>query len=209
MNRLFNPESKLMQFGAKVFDLISLQIAVLLFSLPIFTAGAAFTAMHFVLLRIYRDGCTSVWKDFWTSFKENFRQATAIWLLILFLLLFLWLDYRLLILAESTWLRSFVYLLLIPILYLMLGLSWVFVLQSRYRNPIKITIKNALAMVFARPFYTIINTILMAAPFLLLLIYTQAIPILFFLGYTLPGFSRAVLYSKVFDNLEGTSRQEQ
>ena len=95
MHNLFHPDSKIMQYGYKLFDLLSLQLAVVLFSLPVITAGAAFTAMHFVLLRIYRDQSVSVWKEFFSAFRGNFKQSTIIWALILFLLAFLYVDYRL------------------------------------------------------------------------------------------------------------------
>ena len=204
MKNLFSPDNKFMQLGAKLFDLISLQIAVMLFSLPLFTAGAAFTAMHYVLLKIYRDQSTSVWKEFWISFKDNFRQSTVIWLLSVLIFVFLFVDFRLLAMSEATWSTGAMYLLLIPVVYLLLGISWVFVLQSRYSNTLGTTVKNALATVFAHPFYTIINAVLMIAPLAVLILYFQALPPVFFLGFTLPGTLRAILYSRVFDDLEGT-----
>ena len=205
MNNLFHPDSKVMQLGYKLFDLISLQLATLLFSLPIITAGAAFTAMHRVLLMIYREQSPSVWKEFFSSFRSNFKQSTILWLGILALTAFFYVDVRLIAVSDSAW---FNYLLLIPGVYLLLGLSWLFVLQSRYTNTIRQTVKNALMMVFLHPLYTLMNVILMLLPVILLSFTWKALPILFFLGYTLPGILRAILYSKIFDELEGTNWRE-
>lgn len=205
MNNLFSPNSKFMQLGAKLFDLISLQMATLLFSLPILTAGAAFTAMHRVLLLIYRDECSFVWREFFSSFRSNFKQSTGMWLIILALIAVFFVDIRLIVTSTSSPLH---YLLLIPGVYFLLGLSWLFVLQSRYTNTVLQTIKNALTMVVLHPLYTIINVVLMLLPLALLVLSYKAIPVIFFLGYTLPGILRAILYSKIFHDLEGTGRPE-
>ena len=202
MNNLFHPDNKVMQLGYKLFDLMSLQLATLLFSLPVITAGAAFTAMHRVLLMIYRDQSPSVWKEFFSSFRTNFKQSTLLWLGILALTAFFYVDVRLIAVSDSAW---FNYLLLIPGVYLLLGLSWLFVFQSRYTNTLRQTVKNALMLVFLHPLYTLINVILMLLPVLLLALTWKALSVLFFLGYTLPGIMRAILYSKIFDELEGTN----
>ena len=60
-------------------------------------------------------------------------------------------------------------------------------------------------IVFLHPLYSIINVILMLSPLALLAISYKTIPVVFFLGHTLPGVMRAILYSKIFDHLEGTN----
>jgi uncharacterized membrane protein YesL len=205
MNNLFHPESKIMQLGSKLFDLISLQLATLLFSLPLITAGAAFTAMHRVLLVIYRDQVTSVWKEFFSSFRSNFKQATILWIGVLALVAFFYVDVRLI--AQSDF-SQIGYLLLIPGVYFLLSLGWLFVLQSRYTNTIGQTVKNALMMVFLHPLYSIINVVLMLSPVIVLLLTWKSFALLFFMGYTLPGILRAIFYSQIFDALEGTDWRE-
>lgn len=205
MNNIFHPDSKVMRLGYTLFDLISLQMATLLFSLPIITAGAAFTAMHKVLLQIYREQSPSVWKEFLSSFRSNFKQSTLLWIATIALTAFLFVDIQLISQSNFAWVN---YLLLIPGIYLLLSLSWLFVFQSRYTNTIRQTVKNALAMVMMHPLYTIINVILMLAPFFLLSFTWKLFPVVFFVGYTLPGIIRAILYSMVFDKLEGSNWRE-
>ena len=210
MGNLFNPDNKVMQLGASFFDLMSLQIATLLFCLPVVTAGAAFTAMHNVLLKIYRDQGYSVWPDFWACFKANFKQATLLWLILSAGVFFLYINFRLISIADIPWLKPGIYVLYVPAIYLLLAGSWIFVLQSRYDNPIRKTLRNAFLMVLMQPLNTIINTLLMLLPLIALSWAWQVIPFLFFLGFTLPGILRAILYSRSFDKLEGTNwRKEQ
>ena len=197
--------SKVMRLVYTLFDLISLQMATLLFSLPIITAGAAFTAMHKVLLQIYREQSPSVWEEFLSSFRSNFKQSTLLWLATLALLAFFLVDMQLIARSNFAWIN---YLLLVPGIYLLLGLSWLFVFQSRYTNTLHQTVKNALAMVMMHPLYTIIHVILMLAPCSLLTFTWKFLAVVFFIGYTLPGIIRAILYSMVFDKLEGSNWRE-
>lgn len=207
---LFHPDSKPMQIGYKLADLMILQAAVLLASIPIVTAGAAFSAMHHTLLKLYRNQERSVWQEFWQAFRSNFRQGTVIWLIYIGVFLFLYVDLRLIVTVNLPYLNLAVYFLPIPLLLTVLSLSWVFVLQSRYENTIGKTIRHSLLMIFSQPLYTLINTLLMIFPLIAVLIYPPLISLVFFLGFSLPGFLRTMLYSRVFDKLEGTDwRKEQ
>ena len=61
----------------KVADLIVINLLFILCSIPIVTIGASATAMHYTLRR-WREGQGSLAKDFFRSFRLNFRQATAL-----------------------------------------------------------------------------------------------------------------------------------
>ena len=83
MGQIFNLDNPVWRFMSRVADLVILNLMVMLFTLPVFTAGAAWTAMYFVTIRMVRKEERYVIKDFWRSFKQNFKQATLIWLLAL------------------------------------------------------------------------------------------------------------------------------
>ena len=78
--RIFNAESPLMEGLSRVFDLMILNLIVLVCCLPVFTAGAALTAMHYVLIKMVRDEDGYLIRSYLRSFKENFVQATGMWL---------------------------------------------------------------------------------------------------------------------------------
>ena len=186
-----------------------LQLTVILTSLPFVTAGAAFSAAHYVLLKMYRNQEGSVWREFWHAFRANFRQATLLWLLYLGVILFLYVDLRLIIASHLPPLQFAAYLLPFPLLLTALSLSWVFILQSRYENTIGKTIRLSLLMVLSHPLYTIINILILSLPLFLVYFFSAAIPFILFLGYSLPGLIRAILYSRIFDKLEGTDWRKQ
>ena len=81
--KFLNIDSPFMQFLGKAADLMWVNILCLLLCLPIFTAGAALTAMHYVCLKIVRDEECYITKAFFKSFKENFVQSTLEWIIML------------------------------------------------------------------------------------------------------------------------------
>lgn len=76
-NPLDNP---FMQILTRIGDMILLNVLFVVCSLPIVTAGAAGAALHKVAQDIAMDTGSGVLKPFFRAFRENFRQATAVWL---------------------------------------------------------------------------------------------------------------------------------
>lgn len=81
--KLFDPDSPIMSFLARVADLVILNVLWLLCCLPVVTAGASTTAMYHVARHLQEESTSSVTRDFFRSFKSDFRQATPVYLLLL------------------------------------------------------------------------------------------------------------------------------
>ena len=140
MSNFFNPDAPFMQGLGKVADLILLNILTVLLSIPVITAGAAVTALYDAIWRILRDE-GGIYKNFFLAFKNNFKQATVIWLLALVtgaLMLFSILFYVTNEMMVPLVLTSLFFLLWA------VTVAWVFPLQSRFENKVKDTIKNAI-----------------------------------------------------------------
>ena len=76
-------DGPVMRFLGKVADMMILNLLVLICSIPIITMGASLTAMHYVALKVVREEESYITKDFFRSFKMNFKQATKLWLVVL------------------------------------------------------------------------------------------------------------------------------
>lgn len=76
-------ESKFSQVMLKICYSCYLNILWLLCSLPIFTIGASTAALYDVTLRIVREDDTAPTARFFKAFRENFRQATVLWLILM------------------------------------------------------------------------------------------------------------------------------
>ena len=90
--RFFSYESKFSQLLLKLCNACMLNVLWFVCSLPIVTMGAATTALYYACLKIVRDEDSHVAAQFFRSFRQNFRQATQIWLILLGCGLFLGLD---------------------------------------------------------------------------------------------------------------------
>ena len=198
MGKIFNPDSKFTHYANKFSDLITLNLWFVLTSLPFITIGAAATAMHYVLLRIYRDELEySITKFFFRAFQENFRQATIIWLIYLVIIALLIAD--LFFLSSPSILKTFI---IIAAPLLLLSLNWIFVLQSRYENPVYVTIRNAVVFCIMHPIDTALMCAVMLLPILLLVSQPSTIPLILICGFSLMGIIRTMIYSKIFSASE-------
>ena len=163
MSNFFNMDNGLFRALGKLADLMLLNILFRGCSLPIFTIGASFTAMYYVTLKLAENEEGYIARGFLKSFKQNFKQATIIWLILLFFGIVLVLD--LLILKDST--GSFVTVLRVVITATMiiyaLILLYVFPILARFYNSVKDTFKNAFIMAVVNLPRTFVMLVICAA----------------------------------------------
>lgn len=80
MNGMFNPENKFWMFMEKVMNAMVIGILWFICSLPLVTMGAATTAVFQFTLHQVVDEEGYIWRSFFRAFRQNFRQATILWL---------------------------------------------------------------------------------------------------------------------------------
>lgn len=79
----FSYESKFSQTLIKLCYSCYLNLLWFLCSLPIFTIGASTTALYYVSLKIVQGEDSNLTRLFFSSFRQNFRQATTLWMILL------------------------------------------------------------------------------------------------------------------------------
>ena len=145
MNGLFAPDSRFMRYLNRFADLMILNLLFLLTSIPIFTIGASLTALYSVCFHLGTDREGSTFRDYFAAFKENFRQATA-----LFLLLLLWLmgtgGAAVIFCFMAGWMHYLFVPFAVLFIVVVLVASYVFPLLSRFENQNTITLKNAVLL---------------------------------------------------------------
>ena len=166
MNNLLNPDNPVMQFITKIVTTVYLNILWFLCCLPIFTAGAATTALHYVTLKMVKNEEGNITKAFFHSFKENFKQGTIIWLILLAFGILLGVDGYVLyhLRFENAFWTICSAILIVVILAYVIVLLYIFPLLSRFDNTIFSMFKNSimLGMRF------LLCTVLMAAIYFLM-----------------------------------------
>ena len=200
--KLFDLDSPLMQGLGKVADLLFLNILTLFCCIPIITVGASLTALHYTALKMARNEECYIARGFFKSFKQNFKQATLIWLLLLMVIVVLAVDF--LIIGSSgvefsIVIRGIITVFAVVVLFTSM---YVFPMLARFDNTILRTIKNAfLASIMQFP-KTVLMIIFYILPAVVLVFFYQIAPLAFFFALSVPAFLSAKLYSNFFKKLE-------
>lgn len=200
--KFFDLDSPLMQVLNKVADLLWLNILTMICCIPIVTAGAALTAMHYTALKIVRNEECYITRGFFKSFKENFKQATIIWLILLVVILVLLGDFF--IMRNSGVKFNIVLQVIITAVGVLVLFTSIFVFPvlARFSNTTMRTIKNAFIMSILQFPKTILMIICNILPLALIVVSARLIPISFMFGMSVPAFLSALLYNKFFKKLE-------
>jgi len=195
-------DSPFMQGLNKIADLIILNLLTIVCCIPIFTIGAAITALNYQVLKIIRDEECYVVKGYFKSFKENFKQSTIIWLimgLIMGLLIgdFVILqspDVELPVLVPIAMLAIFVFAAFL--------ITYVFWLQAKFVNTVRATMKNAMMLSIAHFPKTILMIVANLVPVFISIWRIEAFPLVLFFGFSLPAYWGAFLNNKFFLKME-------
>lgn len=202
MDKIFDMDSPIMRFLSRMADLMILNIITLICCIPIITVGASLTALHYILLKMARNEEGYIVKSFFKSFKENFKQATVIWLIILLLILIFIGD--LLIFNYSA--IEFPVVLRIAVMALFIFVSmivcYVFPVLSRFENTVFHTIKNSFFISILSFPKTILMLVLYVIPVAAVYFFPIAMPLVFLFGISAPAYCAALLYSGTFKKLE-------
>jgi uncharacterized membrane protein YesL len=200
--KFFDLESPLMQILNKVADLMILNILTVFCCIPIITAGASMTAMHYVALKMARNEECYIARDFFKSFKLNFRQGTAIWLIELFIILILTGDFLIMSRTEMSFGNVIKVILTVIAFLALFTFMFVFPVLAKFENTVMRTIKNAFFIGVLQFPKTIAMMVLAVLPLVLFLFFPQITPIVFLFGMTVPAWLSAKMYSGYFRKLE-------
>lgn len=205
MSKLFRMDSPLMRFLTKIADLMVLNILFCVTSIPLITIGASWTALYSVTLKMVRDEEGSVSRSYFRSFRQNFRQATLLWLGVLVVLALLVLDIRVLNgMAGGTapgLLRVGVEIL--ALLGIMV-LQYLFPSLARFEASLADTLKNACIMALAHLPKTALMTAAAVGAVWITLINNTTIAVGLMvwplIGFALMAFGNSGILRKIFDN---------
>lgn len=205
MSKLFRMDSPLMRFLTKIADLMVLNILFCVTSIPLITIGASWTALYSVTLKMVRDEEGSVSRSYFRSFRQNFKQATLLWLGVLVVLALLVLDIRVLNgMAGGTapgLLRVGVEIL--ALLGIMV-LQYLFPSLARFEASLADTLKNACMMALAHLPKTALMTAAAVGAVWITLINNTTIAIGLMvwplIGFSLMAFGNSGILRKIFDN---------
>ena len=208
MRFLFDPESQIMQILSRFCDIVILNLVFLLTCIPIFTIGAANTALYDVVFRMDTDREGKMLPTYFHSFRENFRQSTIVWLALLLFGVATYVNMtRFSVLGENSYLLGYG-LFIVSMLVLVLEVflfSYSFPLLSRFRNSTRQTAINALLLAIGNLPRTLIVTVINCFPWVLLIMNFYAFMQLGFIWlamyFAAAAYFNSRVLKKIFDNL--------
>ncbi|MBQ4513117.1 MAG: YesL family protein [Anaerolineaceae bacterium] len=139
--KFLNYDSKFSQTMIKLCYACFLNLLWMICSLPIITIGASTTALYYACLKIVRDEDFDAGRMFFHSFKQNFKQATVIWLIMLAAGIFLGGDGYILyhLRSNSTGAMAVLWTLLLAII---IAAAVIYVIVLLYVFPLLASVEN-------------------------------------------------------------------
>lgn len=210
MKNLFNLDNPFIQFLSRVGDLIILNFLFLVCSIPVLTIGASATALQKTTQAILYDEDNGTLKTFFRAFRENFRQATVVWVLMLIFAVSAAFNY-LIVSGLTAGVLSVVLKWVMAVLcavVVILGV-YIFPLIARYRNTLREHATNSLILAVVKLPRTIALVGLALMPVIIAVISIQTFltTLVFWLavGFGFTSYMSSMLLKPVFAELEDTT----
>lgn len=179
-------------------DVMILHFLWLVHSLPLVTVGASTTALYYAMMKRIRTNEGQVAANFRRSFKDNFRQATILWLIAAAVGAVLWVDMN----FCTTWggtagkiMLAGCSALLVPC---WMTLLYLFPVLAKFTGSAYDTFKNALLMSVRHLPMTLLLTFLWATVWLMLAIFPPFTGLMLISGAGLMGWITSCVYIQVF-----------
>ena len=204
MNRFFSMDNKFFVFMGKVADLCLLNLVCLACCIPIVTAGASITALYYVTLKMVRNEESYIFRSFFKSFKQNFRQATIIHLIMVAAAVLLYLDTNIVkAMGEPMSQIMSVIFAVFTLVYAMI-LLYLYPILAKFYNSVKNTFTNAILMAIRHLPYTCIMLLICALPLLIffvpsLQIQMTLILLVILFGMAVIAYLNSFFLVKIFD----------
>ena len=203
VNSIFAADSALSRFLSKVADLMILNALFIATSLPVVTIGASLTALNFVALRLPHDESDSVTGDYLRSFRQNFRQATLIWGLLLFVGAAIVAWY---VLVTNLTLGAVAQLILLGIWYVFAlafvsTALFVFPYLARFEGSTREVLRNARRMSWRHPLATLVIVVIVGFGILITVFFPQLTGyglFWFLIGFAGVAVVEGLMFARVF-----------
>lgn len=206
MNFLSN-DSLIGRFLGKIGDIVVINLLWIICSIPLITLGASTTALYFSSLKIIKDNDNSARKNFFKSFKENFKQSTIIWIIFFIIGIIIISDYWLFSnlsdkLGNLAVIGKYIFSAIGIIWFIII--LYLFPVIAAFENTTKNLLKNAIIFSISHLPSTLIMMIITIFPVMLTITDYQLFPLYifcwFFFGIGLIAYINSTIMMRIFKN---------
>lgn len=204
--RIIDPNSPLILALGKLSDIVICNFLFVVFSLPIVTIGASYTALCRCMQLLIDDREDDlIVKDFWRAFKKNVRQATAIWLLCLVVVAVLAAFYFTANVVLDQLGRAYLVPFFLMAFLLVCGFQYVFPIVARYKLRLRDVVKDAFLLSLAALPWTICALVILAGAIYLTFVMMSIDMCVFVwlvLGFGVVCYLQALAFKAAFKKLD-------
>ena len=206
---ILKPDSPVMNLLSTIADLIIVHILFIICSIPVVTFGAAYSAKYYVAMKIIRGEGTGVIKPFFTAFAKNFKQATAVWLILLVGIALIILDWRWIIYNgwANTGLAYKIGIIAFSIALFLMTMA-IFPVIARYKMKTLEVFKAALILAIVKIIPLSLIGLLFLGSIVACLWYAQWFPLVYAFTSTTITYFMCLVFIKQFDKLEKARADE-
>lgn len=202
---MFKYDGKFGRIMTKIFDLIMLNAMFIVMCIPIITIGANVTALYAIFFQIIKKNESSVYKLYFNNFKENFKQATMMWLILLTVVLVLLMDLFIIGQLKGVWrivIFSTYSFLAISIIYCL----FMFPMISKFKNSLWEQAKNIFLVIISYLPRVVVLLLVNFGPIFVVFkwfpnIYGLFIYFYLFIGSSLTLYLNSIIFNAIFMNL--------
>ena len=202
MSTFFNLDSSLMRGMSKVFDIMVLNIVVLLCCIPIITIGPAMTALYYVTMKMSANEEGYIVKGFFKSFVANLKQSLILWILMILTGITAFMNYFIMSSMESEMIQILGVLIIAIEILCGMAMLYIFPLLARFENTCLGTVKNAVLLSILHFPTTILIAIILIAPSIFFIMFPMFLPMSILFGISGPVYLAAILFNRMFKKLE-------
>ncbi len=165
MSNFFNINNGFFSFLSKLCDILFLSIIWLIVCIPIVTIGPANTALYYATVKVIRRERGYLMREFFKSFRLNFKNAAVVGVLLTVIFTILILDLKISgTTISSLKINSVLFGIYVAIIFFVLGIStYVFPVLSRFDLNIKQLIKTSALMSIRHLLFTILMILILLA----------------------------------------------
>lgn len=194
MHTIFNLDNPVWKFIGNLADFFILSILTFICSIPIVTAGAAFTSLAYVTLKMASGQEGKLLQQYFKCFRLNFKQATLMWLGFLGVGIVLCIDLYYGINAGTNAASTMLITSIVCIVLWLCILFMAFTLLARIDNTTSAIVKMAGAIAI-RNFLPVISTVVVMVAFILVGLFVFWPVLLVTPG--LPAYINAFIFNRV------------
>ena len=197
INSFLSNDSSFGKTMTKIGIIIGANLIFVFVSLPVVTMGAAWAAMMHVMFKVLRGSETlNPIKLFWQGLKQNWKQATIVWLIVLAGAVLGWIDIRYLMHRGGS-MVNFRYAIYAVAAVLLIGVIYLYPTMVAFSNKLTVLYRSAWYFALKKPLKLIVILFFYIVPIALTYMDAQMMPLYAFIWFFFGFGAIAMLTAKL------------